>query len=176
MVTGVLRLLVTAVAGFLRADRALEDLWRRVPVDAQAREQVKRLLETALKDWVGQDTGRPRRTIVVFIDDLDRCGERTALEICEAIKLYLDVPGIAFVLGCDLAVLARLPVPGGSDADHVRSYLEKIIQVNYQIPRPSAEVVQAMILGFADGSGTGRLLTPSMADLVGRQPPATHAG
>jgi CheY-like chemotaxis protein len=159
---------LTALAGLVRADRALDDLWARVPVDAQAREQVKTLLESALTEWSGR-TGRPRRTIVVFVDDLDRCGDRTALEICEAIKLYLDVPGIAFVLGCDLAVLARVPVPGGADAGHVRGYLEKIIQVNYQIPAPSAESVQAMIHGYAERSGTARLLTGAMTDLVGRQ-------
>ena len=169
LLTGTVRLVLTAIAGFLRADRALEDLWRRVPVDAEAREQAKTLLQSALTEWAEQGGGRPRRTIVVFIDDLDRCGDRTALEICEAIKLYLDVPGIAFILGCDLGVLSRIAVPGGGDADHVRGYLEKIIQVNYQIPVPSTDSVHAMITGYARRSGTERLLTAAMTDLIGRQ-------
>lgn len=169
LLTGTVRLVLTAIAGFLRADRALEDLWRRVPVDAEAREQAKTLLRDALTQWTDRGGGRPRRTIVVFVDDLDRCGHRAALEICEAIKLYLDVPGIAFILGCDLGVLSRIAVPGGGDAEHVRGYLEKIIQVNYQIPLPSTESTHAMITGYARRSGTERLFTETMTDLIGRQ-------
>src|SRR5688572_14349784 len=37
--------------------------------------------------------------LVVFVDDLDRCLPEKAVEVLEAIKLFVDVPGCVFVLG-----------------------------------------------------------------------------
>ena len=45
--------------------------------------------------------------IVVFIDDLDRCLPEKAVEILEAIKLFLDIEGYLFVLGVDRDVVKK---------------------------------------------------------------------
>src|SRR5262249_18892358 len=88
---GVLRLGLTLVAGFFRVDKAMDQLWERMSVDAKAREEARALVRDAVTEWM-ERPGVPRRTIAVFVDDLDRCGESTAVEICEVIKLYLDLP------------------------------------------------------------------------------------
>ncbi|MFD0745613.1 P-loop NTPase fold protein [Phytohabitans flavus] len=164
-----LRVGVTMLAGVFRVDRAIDQLWERMSIDAKAREQARQLLQTALTSWVEQSVGSQRRTIVVFVDDLDRCGDTTAIEICEAIKLYLDLPGMVFVLGCDLGILSRIAVPGAQEPTHVRHYLEKIIQVSYRIPIPTAGALQKMIEGYATRSGTGDLLTDAMKALIAQQ-------
>ena len=97
---------------------------------------------------------RGSRRIVVLIDDLDRCLPESALEIFEAIKLFLDAPGCGFVVAVDrdvirsgLAVryaplrevLADAPV---ADADE---YIEKTIGISYDVPRLSATDVGEMI-------------------------------
>jgi CheY-like chemotaxis protein len=166
LLTGTARVGLTVLARFFGADRAIDELWQRMAVDAKAREEARELLKAAVTSWVDGSTGQPRRTIAVFIDDLDRCSERTAIEICEAIKLYLDLPGIAFVLGCDLSVLARIPVPGAEGPAHVRQYLEKIVQISYQIPVPTESAVHAMITGYALRSRTGTLLTERLIPLI----------
>jgi CheY-like chemotaxis protein len=166
-----LRIGVTMLAGFFRVDRAIDDLWERMSVDAKARQEARELLQEAMTSWVDESRDGPRRTIVVFVDDLDRCSDVTAIEICEAIKLYLDLPGLVFVLGCDLNVLARMPVPGVSmeGPTHVRRYLEKIVQVSYQIAAPTEDAVRAMIRGYADRSRTAELLTDAMVGLIARE-------
>ncbi|MGI5152596.1 P-loop NTPase fold protein [Plantactinospora sp. CA-294935] len=166
---GSLRIGAGVAASFFRLDRALDQLWAQMSVDARAREQARDLLAQSLGAWVDEQTGQPRHTIVVFVDDLDRCGEATAIEICEAIKLYLDLPGIAFVLGCDLSVLSRISLPGAETGSHVREYLEKIVQVSYQIPVAPEATVATMIQGYAARSGTGHLLTEPLVALIGRQ-------
>ncbi|MFY1691382.1 P-loop NTPase fold protein [Plantactinospora sp. WMMB782] len=166
---GSLRIGAGVAASFFRLDRALDQLWAQMSVDARAREQARDLLATALGSWIDEQTGQPRHTIVVFVDDLDRCGEATAIEICEAIKLYLDLPGIAFVLGCDLAVLSRISLPAAESGGHVREYLEKIVQVNYQIPVAAEATVTTMIRGYAQRSRTAHLLTEPLVALIGRQ-------
>jgi hypothetical protein len=97
---------------------------------------------------------RGSRRIVVLIDDLDRCLPESALEVFEAIKLFLDAPGCGFVVAIDrevirsgLAVryaplreaLSQAPV---ADADE---YIEKTIGISYDVPRLSSTDVAAMI-------------------------------
>lgn len=45
--------------------------------------------------------------IVVFIDDLDRCLPDKAVELLEAIKLFLDIEGYLFVIGVDREVVKK---------------------------------------------------------------------
>ena len=97
------------------------------------------------------DKKKAEGRLVVFIDDLDRCLPEKAVEVLEAIKLFVDAPGCVFVLGLDQAVIARgieikyrefepELAEGGDGASRRRSiidgarYLEKIIQLPFQIP------------------------------------------
>ena len=86
--------------------------------------------------------------LVVFIDDLDRCLPEKAVEVLEAIKLFLDVEGCVFVLGLDQEVIARgieikykelgfdhkIEEESQLFAINGTRYLEKIIQLPFQIP------------------------------------------
>ncbi|HJW84319.1 MAG TPA: P-loop NTPase fold protein, partial [Anaerolineae bacterium] len=76
------------------------------------------------------------RRLVVFIDDLDRCLPEKAIGVLEAIKLFLDAPGCAYLIGADRDVIEQgirvkygdsIPITGGS-------YLEKIIQIPFHLP------------------------------------------
>jgi KAP family P-loop domain len=79
------------------------------------------------------------KTLVVVIDDLDRCNPDTIIETLEAIKLFLFVPQTAFILGADerlikYAVRRRFPELPGERAEVGRDYLEKLIQFDIRIP------------------------------------------
>jgi formylglycine-generating enzyme required for sulfatase activity len=85
------------------------------------------------------------RRLVVFVDDLDRCLPEKAIEVLEAIKLFVDVPGCIFVLGLDPDVITRgieikyRDFNKSQDAQinnpiNGARYLEKIIQLPFQIP------------------------------------------
>ena len=85
--------------------------------------------------------------LVVFVDDLDRCLPEKAIEVLEAIKLFVDAPGCVFMLGLDQDVIARgiemkykelgekIDSEGkGQFTIQGMRYLEKIIQLPFQIP------------------------------------------
>lgn len=85
--------------------------------------------------------------LVVFVDDLDRCLPEKAIEVLEVIKLFLDVENCVFVLGLDQEVIARgiemkyKEFGAKQDGDKEQKftiegvrYLEKIIQLPFQIP------------------------------------------
>jgi hypothetical protein len=87
-------------------------------------------------------------TLVVFIDDLDRCMPDTIIETLEAIKLFLFAPGTAFVLGADerlveYAVRLRFPELPNAEIEVGRNYLEKLVQFPMRIPPLNTVEVQS---------------------------------
>lgn len=77
--------------------------------------------------------------LVVLVDDLDRCLPGAVIDILEAVKLFLFVPGTVFIIATDEAMIEYavrrhypdLPV---SQADYTKHYLEKLIQIPIRIP------------------------------------------
>lgn len=105
----------------------------------------------AAAGWLG--TGElPREAdlhlnLVFLVDDLDRCLPDKAVEVLEAIKLFLEVEGCAFVLALDEEVVERgiahryrdyalqgreglTPITGAE-------YLEKLVHLPVRLPRPT---------------------------------------
>lgn len=104
------------------------------------------------------------RSVVVFIDDLDRCLPNTIMATLEAIRLFVFVPKMAFVIAADerlvrRAVRQHFPdvveatpdvAPNYPSRDVGREYLEKLIQVPVHVPPFSrAEVATYVNLLFA---------------------------
>ena len=100
---------------------------------------------------------QPALNLVILVDDLDRCLPEKAVEMLEAIKLFLDVQGCAFVLALDDEVIERgvayryrdyLKAPtGDATAQPVppitgHEYLEKIVQLPFRLPRWSKREVR----------------------------------
>jgi hypothetical protein len=103
------------------------------------------------------------KRLVVLIDDLDRCSPERLLENLEAIKLFLNVPKTAFIIGADPRIVrhaiefrykSRLTADEPTNADarterisdqFVRDYLEKLIQVPYHLPRLSDSEVETYL-------------------------------
>jgi formylglycine-generating enzyme required for sulfatase activity len=86
----------------------------------------------------------PEGRLLVFVDDLDRCLPEKAVEVLEAIKLFLDVPGTVFVLGMDREVIrhgieahygAMLKTDGNEEIPiNGDVYLQKLIQIPFNLP------------------------------------------
>lgn len=97
-------------------------------------------------------------SIVILIDDLDRCEPKRLVETLEAIKLFLAVPHVAFVIGADeriirYAIAKRYETDsvtqetktGEGQLDLVTDYLEKLIQIPYHLPRLSQSEVETYL-------------------------------
>src|SRR5258708_18216297 len=94
--------------------------------------------------------------VIVLIDDLDRCLDPTVIEVFEAIRLFLQVPSTAFVIAANRAIVQaaverRYPTAREGDPALGKDYLEKIIQVEINIPPlGEAEAETYLNLLFAD--------------------------
>jgi len=129
------------------------------------RDQVRSLeqFRGTLEKLVETHVAKRKRLLVVFIDDLDRCLPEKAIEVLEAIKLFLDVPGCVFLIGADRDVIEkgirvkyksfltglggevspeelakRLPISGDD-------YLEKIVQLPFHIPPLRESLVEKFV-------------------------------
>ena len=88
--------------------------------------------------------------LVVFIDELDRCTPETVLDIFEAIRLFLYVPGTTFIIGADerlvnYAVKTKYQDIPGHDIDISKEYLEKLVQYPVKIPQLNEQEVKQYI-------------------------------
>lgn len=88
-------------------------------------------------------------TLVVFVDDLDRCLPKTTISTLEAIRLLLFLRRSAFVLAADDtfirgAVRVHFAGTGISD-DIATNYFDKLIQVPLRVPRLGANETKAYI-------------------------------
>ncbi|GAA1791293.1 KAP family P-loop NTPase fold protein [Leucobacter iarius] len=92
---------------------------------------VSELVSTASETV--DDSGR----LVVFIDDLDRLEPRKAVELMEALKLFLDVPHCVFILAIDFSVVHQGVIEKYGERmgrGKSRAFFDKIIQVPFQMP------------------------------------------
>ena len=83
------------------------------------------------------------KATIVLIDDLDRCLDDTVIDVFEAIRLFLQVSSTVFVIAANRAIVQaaverRYPAKVEGDPALGKDYLEKIIQVEINIP-PLAE-------------------------------------
>lgn len=145
--------------------RLVDRLWSQLSVDAKARDEIRSVVHDMARDWAGSGTPDGRQ-LVVFVDDLDRCPPEVVLAVCEAIKLYLDVPGLVFVIGCDQAALARNLRGGDGASAQAVEYLEKIVQVHYGVPVPNQQRARQLAEGYVRRSGTAKLFGPQLTSLL----------
>ncbi len=90
----------------------------------------------------------PNGVLVVFIDDLDRCSPKVIPEVLEAIKLFTANRQCAYVLGMDRSIVCgaiKQAYRFQKDVEALR-YLDKIVQVPFQLP-PLSEAAAGAFVG-----------------------------
>jgi len=93
--------------------------------------------------------GREPRRLVVFVDDLDRCLPDKAIQVLEAIKLFVDAPDCIFVLGLDQEAIERAVQKRYLGEVKAHEYLEKIVQVPFILPPIEDEPMRAYVRSLA---------------------------
>ena len=89
-------------------------------------------------------------TLVVLVDDLDRCLPDTAISTLEAMRLLLFLPHTAFIIAADEQMIRSAVRShfGGVDLtdDLVTSYFDKLIQVPLRVPRLGVTEVKGYLI------------------------------
>jgi len=143
----------------------------RIGFLAQFEEDFKRVIDAV--------TENGRWSLVVFIDDLDRCAPPKPAEIIEAINILLDAKHCVFVIGMDAQAVAGsieakyeslqgylgdADDPGGLTLG--QRFLEKIVQINFRIPRADPKLVQSFVDANLDVLGGAPFERPPITEEV----------
>ncbi len=111
------------------------------------------IISIATNSLVGGKTSK----LVIFIDDLDRCSPPKPVEIIEAINIFLDAKNCIFVIGMDGPTIAASVETKYKDLKNYfdnfdtnelslgQRFLEKIIQINFRIPKSTQDAVKDFI-------------------------------
>jgi GTPase SAR1 family protein len=96
------------------------------------------------------------KKLVVIIDDLDRCLPDRIIDSLEAIKLFLNVKNTAFIIGADPRIVRHAieyryknaeykATNSGTESRIIDDYLEKLIQIPYNLPKLSDSEVETYL-------------------------------
>lgn len=110
---------------------------------SEVKEQLGRLIDQATRG------GR----LLIFVDDLDRCRASRAVEIFEVCSQLLAHPGVVTVLLADMETLAHAATVaygsevGSTEQDMGRRYLEKLVQIELDLPPPNGPDMKLLLRG-----------------------------
>jgi hypothetical protein len=79
--------------------------------------------------------------IIIFIDDLDRIPEDKIVDFLDSLKIFLDIRGCIFVLGCDYNILQNA-LTKKHEEELYKDYFDKIVQVEFYIPKISEQAIR----------------------------------
>lgn len=88
-------------------------------------------------------------TLVVLIDDLDRCLPPTTIATLEAVRLFLFLKNTAFVVAADDTIIkhaVQKHFDGIDDNDLVTSYFDKLIQIPIRVPALGTQEVRGYLM------------------------------
>lgn len=89
-------------------------------------------------------------TLIVLVDDLDRCLPDTAISTLEAMRLLLFLPRTAFIIAADEQMIRGAVRVHFGDVDLsdnlVTSYFDKLIQVPLKVPRLGITEVKGYLI------------------------------
>jgi predicted KAP-like P-loop ATPase len=128
---------------------ALDGLLKGAP-EASAPKEIAALRESFVETLKALNV-----TLVVLIDDLDRCLPPTTISTLEAIRLFLFLPQAAFVIAADTDMVKNAVRHhfGVQDDALVTNYFDKLIQVPIRVPPLGTQEVRAyMMMLFVENS------------------------
>ena len=117
---------------------------------ADGSEETPRKAIQAFRDDLEATLEEMGITLVVLIDDLDRCLPKTAIATLEAMRLFLFLKRTAFVIAADEGMIRQAVRTHFEDAtlsdDLVTNYFDKLIQLPIRVPPLGTQEVRAYLM------------------------------
>ncbi len=124
---------INRVARYLSGRREVNEIRRYM-------DDIERLIQAATRGG--------RKKLVVFIDDIERCNPpEKGVELLEDLKLLMDMPQVAFVIGADRKAFEGVVSSFYGDKINARRYLEKFVQLPIYLPPHQTSRVAEIPIG-----------------------------
>jgi putative sterol carrier protein len=155
---------VVALAARVGLGDAADKVWGSLQKNVEVANDFHQRFSEAMEKWSKRNPAADQPgLLVVFIDDLDRCSEKSVVDILTAVKLYLTVPRCVFVLGYDRMAIDELIHRRIGQPAMVKGsmYLEKMIQVPFSIPQPEPQAARVCLREYLEEAGVASLFAGS---------------
>jgi len=140
-----------AVDGVKKGDQFLGEKKPEEKAEAEPAEmETPRKAIQAFRDDLEATLAELNITLVVLIDDLDRCLPKTAIATLEAMRLFLFLKHTAFVIAADEGMIRQAVRTHFDDValndDLVTNYFDKLIQLPIRVPPLGTHEVRAYLM------------------------------
>lgn len=125
------------------------------PEDAARFEEWKQIEEkrTEFREALTEVVAGANGTLVVVIDELDRCLPRHALDLLDVIRHLFDVPGVVVLLGINQGELChRIKSLLGPESD-ADVYLRRFVDLTIDLPDPIPKQLAGFLVETFGGAG-----------------------
>ena len=140
-----------AVDGMKKGEEFLDEEKPEEKAEAGTAEtETPRKAIQAFRDDLEATLAELNITLVVLIDDLDRCLPKTAIATLEAMRLFLFLKHTAFVIAADEGMIRQAVRTHFDDValndDLVTNYFDKLIQLPIRVPPLGTHEVRAYLM------------------------------
>jgi predicted KAP-like P-loop ATPase len=140
-----------AVDGVKKGEEFLDEKKPEEKAEADTAEtDTPRKAIQAFRDDLEATLAELNITLVVLIDDLDRCLPKTAIATLEAMRLFLFLKHTAFVIAADEGMIRQAVRTHFDDValndDLVTNYFDKLIQLPIRVPPLGTHEVRAYLM------------------------------
>ena len=88
----------------------------------------------------------PAFRIIVFVDDLDKCSPKKALEILELIRVFHDIEGFVYIIGISHDMIIKLSnIENNETSNYGEHYIKKLIQIPITLPKWSNQDIVNLV-------------------------------
>jgi uncharacterized protein YjbI with pentapeptide repeats len=88
----------------------------------------------------------PAFRIIVFVDDLDKCSPKKALEILELIRVLHDIDGFIYIVGISHDIIIKLSnIENKETSDDGEHYIKELIQIPITLPKWSNQDIVNLV-------------------------------
>ncbi len=129
-------------------------------------QRFRLLFEKAIEKLLGGKDG-DQKTLVVYIDDLDRCTDTNTIKLIEGIKLYLATSNCVFVFGMDQVNVLRALEHHQIHKDYLDKLFQSIIRIPLSKKYPA--LIRKVVGNYFPDEDTDGL-TELLADILEKNP------
>lgn len=98
-----------------------------------------------IKDAIAEILAGQGRRVIVVIDDIDRLPPNEVAQVMRLVKAVADFPNVIYILLFDREVVEK-SLESAYPGIHGGSYLEKIVQVSFELPEPSTAAIGSILI------------------------------
>ncbi len=118
----------------------------------------------SLKDSLKESLEKLTDPVVIVVDDIDRMTGSEIKDVFKLVRLTASLPHLIFLLAFDRDIIEQVLNDEGGGRELQRSgpsYLEKIVQISYDLPRiPKAQLHRLMVTWLTDELSQAGLIQP----------------